>query len=205
VWAERAASAPALYGIAHGSAGLLYATLRWSAATGAELPPAFAPRLEELAAAAVERRGAACWPHGPRQPTVWPGWCHGSAGHALLWVLAHRTLGDAAHLELAERAALHAWRNPAGGLPTLCCGLAGQAYAMVALHNATGDRAWLTRAARLARSARDAAGSPRSTPNSLYRGDVGVSLLEAELACPELARMPLFEPTGAFRGRFGTL
>jgi serine/threonine-protein kinase len=189
IW--EAAEPVELYGIAHGWAGLLYSTLRWSTASGHPLPSLFPSRLAELA----ERgRDGAAWPRGPRDPVVWPGWCHGSAGHTLLWVLAHRSLGGDEHLALAEQAAMHTWRHPLEGSCTLCCGLAGQAYALLALHNATHDKTWLARASTLTKSARTVAASTRRTPDSLYRGEVGVALLEAEITCPEIARMPLFEP-----------
>ena len=32
------------------------------------------------------------------------------------------------------------------------------------------------------------------SPDSLYKGDLGVALLETELAEPFLASMPMFEP-----------
>jgi hypothetical protein len=39
-------------------------------------------------------------------------------------------------------------------------------------------------------------GSPGMRRDSLYKGDVGVALLEADLAEPFLSAMPLFESEG---------
>jgi len=39
-------------------------------------------------------------------------------------------------------------------------------------------------------------GGPGMRQGSLYKGDVGVALLEAELAEPSLSAMPLFESEG---------
>ena len=60
-----------------------------------------------------------------------------------------------------------------------------------------GERIWLDRARDLAwRAARVApAESRRDDPaHSLYKGDLGLVLLLADLEQPEAARLPLFEP-----------
>jgi hypothetical protein len=48
-----------------------------------------------------------------RSPTIGrspaTGWCHGSAGYVHLWTLADSVVGHGRQLDLAERAARHAW------------------------------------------------------------------------------------------------
>jgi hypothetical protein len=136
-----------------------------------------------------------CWtgtiPHSgltATTPAQAPGWCSGSAGHAILWTLAHATFGDSADLDLARRAGHYAIDHPATG-PDLCCGLTGRALGLLELHRATGETEWLNAARRLAASA--AAGWPdRVVPFGLRRGPLGTALLLAELETPESAVLP---------------
>ena len=131
-------------GMAHGWAGLLYATLRACRATATPLPAGLGERLEQLAALARPGGRGACWvgtiAHAgitTRTPALAPGWCSGSAGHAVLWTLAHEELGDRRHLELAERAGRYAIDHPAAD-PDLCCGATGRGFALLSLYRATG-------------------------------------------------------------------
>jgi serine/threonine-protein kinase len=142
------------------------------------------------------------------------GWCNGSAGMVHLWTLAGRLLDDAAARQLAVGAAWHAWEAGDGG-ESLCCGLAGRAYALLDLHRRGGGEEWLARARALAERAAAGAlaghgeppprGAPpgpppppraRSQPDSLYRGQLGVALLAADLENPRTAAMPLFGDEG---------
>jgi serine/threonine-protein kinase len=184
-------------GIAHGSAGLLYASLSWTQATGHPTDAGLEAGLDALRSDATVARHGAWWPRrlGPPDPASPPatGWCHGSAGHAHLWCLASGATKRSEDLELAERAALHAADGPTRPGGSLCCGWSGQAYACLALARATGESVWRRRARRLAdRAAGWALG--RSLPPSLYAGDVGVALLMADMEDADNARMPLFEP-----------
>jgi serine/threonine-protein kinase len=127
-----------------------------------------------------------------------PGWCQGSAGYVLLWSQAHRTLGRDEYGALVERAAWNVWESNAT-VPSLCCGLAGRAYALLTCYRHTGEPRWLTRARGLAdRAARNAAsgGIDRPFAMSLFKGDVGLAVLAADLAAPEAACLPLFEEEG---------
>ena len=89
-------------GIAHGWAGVLYATLRWCRTTGADLPPAVPERLEQLAEFAEDAGRGVRWKwvdslQGPPQSGGYMyGWCSGSAGYVFLWTLAHEVFGEAA-------------------------------------------------------------------------------------------------------------
>jgi eukaryotic-like serine/threonine-protein kinase len=187
-------------GIAHGWAGLIYTALRWTEVSGTPMPPGVPARLAELAALTepAAHRGAR-WPVqvGARGMYM-SGWCNGSAGYVHLWTLAHRLLGDASYLQLAERAGADAWESADGG-HSLCCGFAGQAYSLLNLYRRTGERSWLDRARRLAQRAASLgnalleSGEP-TLPFSLYKGDLGVAVLVAELEAPAGASMPFFEP-----------
>lgn len=200
VWGELDARPPisespdASLGMAHGWAGYLYATMRWCAASGDPLPPRLADRLQELAALRTSSGRGAYWRTraGGDAAEKMPGWCNGSAGPLFTFTLAHRLLGDDQWLRLAELAAWNEWDEPRG--PTsLCCGTAGRAYALLQLYRHTGDRAWLSRARELANHAASAARSTSQRRNSLWKGELGVAVLIADLASPEQARMPFFE------------
>jgi hypothetical protein len=199
LWAELDGASPRHLGadlnlgIAHGWAGLLYATLRWCRSAGAAPPSRTGERLVELADLALP------WGRGLRWP--WndggsmPGWCNGSAGFVFLWTLAHRMLGEDRYRSLAESAAWNAWEAPDGG-GTLCCGLAGRAYSLLNLYRHGGGPQWLERARELANRAALAIDRDSSPSHSLYKGALGVAVLTADLARPEDAAMPFFEEEG---------
>lgn len=194
--------------MAHGWAGILYATLSWSAATGDGLPESFPERLEQLAACAEPSGRGLQWNWYLRTGTVsaapagvMPGWCNGSAGYVFLWTEAHKACAEKRFLDLAEGAAWYAWDTPQQ-IGNLCCGMAGQAYALLNFSRYTDDPVWLTRARDMAIRAADAAAKSSALtgyaalelrPESLYKGDVGIAVLAADLDSPEHAYMPLFE------------
>jgi serine/threonine-protein kinase len=191
-------------GMAHGWAGILYATLRWCRSSGKSLPSSLERRLDELAALAEPTGRGVQWPwpvrdaDGSLQMHYMPGWCQGSAGYVLLWSQAHRTFGRDGYGALVERSAWNAWESTAT-VASLCCGLAGRAYALLTCYRHTGDPRWLSRARGLAdRAARNAAsgGIDRPFAMSLFKGDVGLAVLAADLAAPEAACLPLFEEEG---------
>jgi serine/threonine-protein kinase len=180
-------------GIAHGWSGYLYTTLRWCAATNTALPEALPRRLDEFAALRVRRGRAAYWRRQVGGPAfdVLPGWCNGSAGHVFLWTAAYDAFRDDRFLRLAEEVALHAAEEPMY-TPDLCCGSAGRAYALLNLYKHTGNTEWLARARRLANHAAEYTGD-QTGPNSLWKGELGVAVLIADLESPENAQMPFFE------------
>jgi hypothetical protein len=191
-------------GIAHGWAGLLYATLCWCAASGETAPETLPARLRQLADCGepVGRGLRWKWDLGTRSgkpaQEPMPGWCNGSAGYVFLWSAAHTALGDDRYRDLAEGAAWHVWETPSTN-GSLCCGIAGKAYALLNQYRSSGDSVWLRRARDMALSAADAAAAQRGMlgaferPDSLYKGDVGIALLAVDLERPEHARMPMFE------------
>lgn len=187
-------SAFRLRGIAHGWAGVLYAALRWCEATGAGTPAVVVDRIEELAALGRVTGGSVSW-NGPHDMPRAGGWCHGPAGFTHLWSTAARALGDSAHANRALEAAEASWAHPEL-IATLCCGSAGQAYAMLIAHELSGEPRWLRRAHRLAARASREAGTRWCVPNSLWKGDVGIALLAADLEHPVSSCMPLFGREG---------
>jgi hypothetical protein len=180
-------------GVAHGWAGLLFALLRWTRALGRPVDDVVLARLDELADLAVPHDGGTCWPVHNDSRQVMPGWCNGTAGHALLFALAYEMLEIKRYGELAVAAAASAWviRTVVG---SLCCGDAGNGYAYLAVHRLTGDGIWLRRARAAARRA--ALAPPEfHYPDALYKGAVGVTVLADDIEHRATAAMPLFEPT----------
>jgi eukaryotic-like serine/threonine-protein kinase len=191
-------SLPTYLGMAHGWAGYLYATLRWMKSARATAPANLEARLQELADQALHTGKRIHW---PRQTTegspALGGWCNGSAGFVFLWSMAHRLLQDPRWLELAEGAGWDAYHGREEGI-SLCCGLAGKAYSQLAIYKHTGDRHWVNHALAMGRHAvRKAEQTAKSgephIPLSLYKGNVGLAVLVAEVAYPECATMPFFE------------
>ena len=192
-------------GIAHGWAGMLYALLCWLRVRRRGTAPELAERLAQLAAyARPAGKGVRFAWHAQEKrggPFFMPGWCNGSAGFVFLWNLAHAMFHEPSFGELAERAATNAAES-LHEQDSLCCGLAGQAYALLNMYNHSGERGWLARAEKLAVAARHAAARQphplMSRSESLYKGDLGVAVLLAELHDPQFARMPFFELDAAF-------
>jgi eukaryotic-like serine/threonine-protein kinase len=208
LWAELAARPPLddraerpQLGMAHGWTGYLYAALRWSRASGSPPPAAMTEqlggRLAALAACArPSGRGVRFkWYATPEGAETMPGWCNGSAGLVFLGTLAAQVLGDPTWRVLAERAAWNAWEAPDGSA-NLCCGLAGRAYALLNLWRHGGGAEWLDRARLLAGQAARAIAGSQEPPDSLYKGELGIAVLAADLERPESAAMPFFEEEG---------
>ncbi len=183
-------------GLAHGWAGHLYAALRWSRSAGADLPGRLPERLEDLAACARPWGRGVRWRwHGAEEVTAMPGWCNGSAGHLYLWTHAAETLREPRWRDLAERTAWNTWES-SDTVTSLCCGLAGRAYALLHFWRKGRGPEWLTRARVLANRAARGAAQSEETPDSLYKGAMGVAALAGDLGRPEEAAMPLFEEEG---------
>ena len=158
------------------------------------MPSRLVERLHEHAAQKTPSGRGAFWRitvGGPAH-NMMPGWCNGSAGHVFLYTLAHRLFGDEQWLELAELSAWNTW-DQSRGSSTLCCGTAGRAYALLNLYKHTGATQWLSRARQLANHAAASAAETAQRSNTLWKGELGVAVLIADLASPENARMPFFE------------
>jgi eukaryotic-like serine/threonine-protein kinase len=185
-------------GMAHGWAGVLYATLWWCRASRTPPPSRLEERLDQLAGLAEATGSGASWPVVAADGTAGPavaGWCNGSAGFIHLWTLAHSQLRSDRYFRLAEQSGWSSW-EPVEPLANLCCGAAGRVYGLLNLYRHTGDTAWLTRA-RLIGLALVEGNLNVQVPvdgMSLYKGTAGVAALAADLLRPETSSMPFFEP-----------
>jgi serine/threonine-protein kinase len=188
-------------GIAHGWAGMLYAALRWCQSTEMALPAMLEQRLEQLMDCAEPIGRGVRWRVAlhQREPELssdyMPGWCNGSAGYIHLWTLAHRLSGQQRYLVLAEKAAWNVWESPPR-IPQLCCGLAGMAYGLLCLYKHTGNLDWLSRAQHFVTQAIMTQAESTEPPDSLYRGELGLAALVADISKPEQSCMPFFESEG---------
>ena len=190
------ATDPRSVGVAHGWAGILYAALQWAQVSKSAVSADLEARLNQLAGLAQPVGRGLAWPVSTRGRAD-PGgmrstWCNGAAGHLHLWLLAHELLGDPRYLPLAHGAAWTVYEAPSSG-GDLCCGSAGRAYALLRYFRRDGSQIWLDRANQLADHAAQAIRQQHLRKYSLYRGEVGVCLLAADLCAPNEARMPLFE------------
>lgn len=196
IWRDLPDTLP-YYGIAHGWAGIAFATMMWSQARGSEPPGGVRRVLELLMNASEPWEGGLRWPlspdGGPMPGQFWPGWCHGSAGYVFLWNLAEGIYGEDQFGAAAERTAELVEHSP--GFTSLCCGSGGQVYALLSRYRSTGSERWRQRGIRLANdaAAHDELAGDSTTALSLYKSHMGLALLAAELERPEDASMPLFE------------
>jgi serine/threonine-protein kinase len=196
--AEPAISRSALdnLGVAHGWGGFIYATLTWCAATAAPLPHGLEGRLDELARLAEPVGRGLMWPWMlavGESSNYMPGWCNGSAGYVHLWTAAARAYPRERFTDLAVGAGWDAF-DAADSSGTLCCGLAGRAYALLELHHHTGDGRWLDRARAV--GYRSAVGAFEAEyAQSLYKGQLVLPLLAADLDSPSRASHPFFGAT----------
>ncbi|HRI21235.1 MAG TPA: lanthionine synthetase LanC family protein, partial [Panacibacter sp.] len=181
-------------GIAHGWAGILYATVKWCTAANQPLPVNFFERAEQLLSLGVEEDNFMRWHLTADNQTSWPGWCHGSAGYTFLWTALYRFTNDERFLVTAEKTAKHFLITDAQAtMGSLCCGTAGECYALLNLYNTTQNNFYLAEAKRLAKKMLPHIYAGQMRNHSLYKGDVGIGVLFTELACPQFAKMPLFE------------
>lgn len=181
------------YGIAHGWAGLLYATLLWSSTNHNPLPLNFFDRVDQLLLCVKQNDEGIYWPVSTQQPKLWNGWCNGSAGYVFLWTLLYKYTGEGKYLSIAKKCADHFYKTAYTRNANLCCGMSGKAYAMLNLYNTTNEKSWLQKAQEIEKMIMQQIGSPALHNNSLYKGEVGVAVLLAEMSEPTLSRMPLFE------------
>ncbi len=186
---------PLIYkGIAHGWAGVLYATLLWRHRSGNTLPGQFHTRLDQLIDQRIEENGYLRWNITNNGEESWPGWCHGAAGYAFLWMLLYKVTLEKRYLTYAQQSVRYFLENDQEDLNgSLCCGMSGQAYALLSIYRTTQDEYYLKEAKTLARRILRHAYSPVMRNNSLYKGDAGAAVLFAELENPMESGMPLFE------------
>lgn len=181
-------------GIAHGWAGILFATLKWCKASGQPLPAHFFDRVDQLVQLGIAEQGCLRWEISNTEPVSWTGWCHGSAGYTFLWTALYHFTADDKYLALAKKTAAHFLHAASAGMnSSLCCGRSGECYALLSVFNATGDDFYLLGAKRIAKEMLPHIYSGQMRNHSLYKGNIGAAVLLEELNRPEFARMPLFE------------
>lgn len=180
------------YGMAHGWAGVIYAAAKWCYATGTQLPGSILEKTSWLQDKVTIENKVARWPIMDGEPSSWTGWCHGSAGYVFLWTLLYKLTGETRYMALAEQVARH-FIPTNHSVAQLCCGTAGEAYALLNLYNTTKDIKYLQWAKQKSAWALKNWSNPSHKANSLYKGEIGMALLFAEMENPSAARMPLFE------------
>jgi|GEM_PF-6257245 len=180
------------YGIAHGWAGILYASLLWCTTIGITLPNSFYNRLDQLERAGKLEGNVNYWPISISQKQAWPGWCHGSAGYSFLWALVYRVKQESKYLVMAEKCLNHSFSHLLKNA-NLCCGISGMGYATLNYFQASGDKTHLIRSKKIIENLMESLGENHLRNNSLYRGELGIGLYLAELENPEKGRMPFFQ------------
>lgn len=180
------------YGIAHGWGGLLYATLLWCTISQSPLPKGFHERTEQLLSHAIRQNAILKWPVSNDNGGSWSGWCHGNSGYVLLWSLFYQCFKEKRFLSQAEECARLLYYDQQQ-IGQLCCGLAGQAYAINKLLQLTGRETYRQKLEQIKIRMIHNLSSHQLRNNSLYKGEVGIGVLLAELQRPEIVRMPLFE------------
>jgi eukaryotic-like serine/threonine-protein kinase len=193
---------PGGLGFLHGRVGSAFAALRWlahgSAAGGRahEGGPEGGWVREELASLVEAAEGARQRPQASGSARL-TGWCNGTAGEVLLWNLAACSFPEEGYDAHAEAAAAALWRarhqpNVSG---SLCCGYSGQAYAFLSQYRRTRERRWLAKAEAMCGRAGGVASGLRRW-GGLYKGEIGIALLAADLREPAGSGMPLIESEG---------
>jgi len=195
-----AASGPRYLGFAHGVAGALFAVLLFRKASRRDPEPLDAAVLAGLIARSRVGGQGRFWPveAGEAAPSDgWPGWCHGSAGHVLLFTAAFRVFAETAFLDVAREAARYALSGRERAGDSLCCGRIGIALALGELARVDARTAEDPALAELLASY----GPDRKPAEQgvaglgLFKGRGGRLLLPASDAERAAARFPLYSPT----------
>jgi serine/threonine-protein kinase len=181
------------FGIAHGWAGLLYATLLWCNTSSSELPNHFMKRLDELLNCSIIQEDTIRWPLSVVDTNSWTGWCNGSSGHIFLWMLLFKQFKDEKYIRIAEKLAAHLMTGIQHDHTNLCCGMTGTAYALMQLHAVTGEKKYAEETERIKQHILLNWTMQPGRNNSLYKGEPGIGVFLCELNKPSLLRMPLFE------------
>ena len=182
-------------GIAHGWAGILYATLKWKKTSGQSLPANFFQRVDELSALGIEEGDSMRWNISNDEPVAWTGWCHGSAGYTFFWTLLYNYTTDIKYLTMAEKTVQYFLKasEPKIVNGSLCCGKSGEGYALLNIYNATGNEYYYNEARKMGKKLLPDMHAGQMKNHSLYKGNVGAGVFLAELEQPAYAKMPLFE------------
>jgi serine/threonine-protein kinase len=179
-------------GVAHGRAGSILAQLRWIEAARIEPPDGLVQQLGLLRNQAQQRGAGLTWPIDVTDTTrtSWTGWCHGSAGHLLVFTTAARVLQNTDFLDVAIDAGNHIWELRGHSGPSLCCGCAGEALSLFDLARATGDAVWIDRGLELVTNGINTVQHIKDG-QGLFRSEVGVALAAAESIEPAVSTWPI--------------
>lgn len=188
-----ASTGASYWGFAHGYAGVLYAIVQGSWLLDPKGLKSLKEALSVVEAAGKRSGRALCWPLSTdtEDRRYWIGWCHGSAGHILLWLAAAKAFRSRHYIRVAEDVGEHAWRHRDDAPLNLCCGLTGVSLAFLLLGAASGRGIWRDRGLKLANEAFRKP-SDFTLPHSLFQGKVGLGLLAAELNASE-PRWPILQ------------
>ena len=181
------------FGIAHGWAGLLYATLLWCSISSGQLPGNFLMRLEQLLNNRIQKENTIRWPLTVGNKNSWPGWCNGNAGHIFLLVLLYKYFNDEKYIRIAENSAFYLIKGLQSSNTDLCCGMSGIAYAMMNLYKATSEKKYLEESKKIKDAILKTWFLQPLRNNSLYKGEPGIAVMVGEMQEPSLTKMPLFE------------
>lgn len=181
-------------GFAHGHTGLLYALLQLDS----EIVNTHKKSIKKFLSLLIEQgtidENSAHWTvnSGTAPSAVWSGWCHGTAGHILLWAKAYEVLKDETYLTLALKAGNYLWKTYGRSNDSICCGLGGQSLAFYKLGQLTNDHKWYKKGREFATEAIETVRS-YTLEDSLFQGKVGIYLLAGESIDPSKAIFPLCE------------
>lgn len=142
----------AVYGLAHGSAGVAYFLAELQAeSNGKEFEPLLKDVARSLQDAARQNQkfGVVDWPDAPEGQFRSGVWCHGSAGIAFAFLKLANCLNEPGFLETAKQAAWSAMVQVRCIGPTQCHGAAGLIELYLDLFAATGAEEYLMLAKKL--------------------------------------------------------
>ncbi|MDB5007777.1 MAG: hypothetical protein JWP45_2170 [Mucilaginibacter sp.] len=183
----------AYLGFAHGYTGVLYSILHVNHIAGIEIQKSLEACLTALTSLSQKRSNGLAWPiHSSSEDLPWTGWCHGSAGYILLWLLASTIYKNDNYISIAKDAGEYLWLTHGKSGNSLCCGLAGESLSLFALGKATHDQKWHDRGLHLAKKAVNSKNN-FEIPHSLFKGETGISLLAAEALHPGSSVWPIFQ------------
>lgn len=181
-------------GFAHGYAGLLYIMLSVDSRIIIHYQKEIEECLEILEQQGICDDEFIRWPIGISESnlSIWSGWCHGSAGHILLWSLAYKKYSNLRYKDNALKVGEYLWSSYYNSNSSICCGFAGQSLALYKLGQVTNDEKWYKRGIHLANLALSQENN-FVLEDSLFQGKVGLSLLAGETISPSNAVWPLLD------------
>lgn len=180
-------------GIAHGWAGLLYATLTWCDLSGTDLPSFYLTILKRYEDKIIKNKNNSYINISDSQKEAWPGWCHGVSGHIFLLNKLYKYFNKEKYLQISEGFGNYIIQSKRTTTAHLCCGAAGEAYAFLNLFKITNDKKWYNSLLEKSDLSVSLIEKSEILPHSLYKGELGVGILKVDCSFLSSASMPLFE------------